>query len=57
MRQVDVGEEDVRPLRELAIKEGRTFREQGRHYLHLIVSAEYAKWLQAEPDRASEAVA
>jgi hypothetical protein len=53
-RQVDVGEEDIEPLRELALANGRSFREQGKRYLHIIITQEYAKLLE---ERAAEQVA
>ena len=52
---MDVGEEDIPKLRELAVFEERSFRAQGRYLLHLIVEQRYDEMLaQLKPDLEAE---
>jgi hypothetical protein len=52
--QVKVEDGDEEPLRVLAIRNHRSFRDQGTHLLHLKIREEYAKLLEAESDQVAE---
>ena len=53
--QVKIEDEDEEPLRVLAIRNHRSFREQGGFLLHLKIREEYAKLLEAESEVAEVA--
>jgi hypothetical protein len=52
--QVKVEDGDEEPLRVLAIRNHRAFRDQGSYLLHLKIREEYAKLLQAEAGEVAE---
>jgi hypothetical protein len=52
--RVKVEDEDEEPLRVLAIRNHRAFRDQGSFLLHLKIREEYALYLAAESEIEAE---